>query len=163
MATPSEYRIRDKRVTTLIATPAISAAAAYTAKDAIGGLITFTNAAFADVGSGIIHSLTVVDNDSEEAPLQVHLFNQTFTASADNAIFSPSDADLNKFIGVVGVVDTDYFPLDDNSVATVTGLNLPFNLVSGGTSLFAQIATETGTPTYTAATDLTIRLGIVKD
>ena len=79
----SPHRYRNKIVKTFSATPTITAAGAYTAGDALGGLITFAKAADKTFGSGNMISITVIDNDKESAALELHLFNQTFTASAD--------------------------------------------------------------------------------
>ena len=63
-------------------TPAITAGA-YHAGDAVGGLLTFANAASVYKGDGIISKLTLVDNAKQAAVLTLWLFDRTFTASAD--------------------------------------------------------------------------------
>lgn len=161
---PNHYSLyashsRFKVPVTISQTPTVTAAGAYTAKDAVGGLLTFANAADVNYGSGTIKAVVLIDNDSESAAMQLHLFDRTFTASTDNAIFSPSDADLLNYIGSILV--TTYTALEDNATATVQ-TDLHFNLVSGGTSLFGQLAT-TGTPTYTATSDITVKLVVMQD
>src|SRR3989304_8285688 len=54
---------------------------------------------------GTIMAVNVIDRDSEVANLDVVFFKKDFTASADNAAFAPSDADLSDCIGAV-LVDT---------------------------------------------------------
>ncbi len=150
------------RTVTLSAIPTVTASSAYTAKDAQGGLITFTNAVKKGRGSGTIEAIIIIDDAKQADITEIHFFNQTFTASVDHAIFSPSDEDLENYIGYGEVIVADFIDLDDNSVAVIRDLNLPFNLVSGGTSLFAQMVTR-GTPTYAAVDDITVKVVIRQD
>lgn len=148
--------------TTVISqTPAISAAAIYAAKEAVGGKLTFANAARVAAGSGIINSVVIIDNDGESAELVLALYQADFVASADNAPFDPTDADNLNLIGHVKILAADYQTFTDNGVATVSGINLPFKLPAG-TSIYGQLMC-TGAPTYTAVTDLTVKLGILQD
>ena len=86
MAWPPSVRISQ--------TPTVSTSPAYTAKDAVGGLLTFANAVRETGGSGVLMGVTVIDASMQMPSLELVLFDRTFTAAADNAIFSPSDADL---------------------------------------------------------------------
>lgn len=146
--------------TTIVSqTPTITAGA-YSAKDAVGGLLTFANAVRATPLSGVLHAVTVIDDAAQAAELVLVLFNQTFTATADNAAFDPSDADLENCIGKIKIMATDYNAFADNAVAQVRSIGLPIKLV--GTSLFGQLMC-TGTPTYAATGDLTIKVHILRD
>jgi len=139
-------------------TPTISAAAIYAAGDALGGKLELANAVLAAGGAGVIEKITVIDEDQELAGIDFVFFNQDFTATADNAAFDPSDADLANCLGFVGIAATsDYSDFNDNSVATKTsGLRMPFyfKLAAGQTTLPGQSVVR-GTPTYTAVDDLT--------
>jgi len=137
-------------------TPTITAGA-YSAKDAVGGLLTFANAARVSGGKSVLNSVVIIDYDDEEAGLELWLFDQTFSATADNAAWDPSDADLANCVGVVPISAADYYSAADNGVATVPGVGLEFKLA--GTSLFGQLKC-TGTPTYTATSDLKVVLAI---
>ena len=139
-------------------TPTITAGA-YSAKDAVGGLLTFAAAARKAAGMGVIESLVVIDNDSENAELLLVLFDRTFTAMVDNAAFDPSDADLANCVGWICIGAGKHYTFADNSVATVIDQPLQFKLAAAGTSLFGQLMCI-GTPTYTAVSDLTIKLSI---
>jgi len=140
-------------------TPTITAGA-YTANDALGGLLTFANAVRAAGGSGVVTKVVIVDYDQERAPVDLVLFNQTFTATADNAPFDPSDADLANVIGYVDVAATDYANFTDNSVAAKSsGLRMPLPVTLVGTSLFGQLVVRSA-PTYTATSDISVRLTI---
>jgi len=140
-------------------TPTISTGI-YAAGDALGGLLTFANAVRSVGGSGIVTKVVIIDRDQERAATDLVLFNQTFTPTADNAAFDPSDADLANCIGYIDVAATDYANFVDNSVAAKSsGLRMPFPITLVGTSLFGQMVTR-GTPTYTAVNDITVKLTI---
>lgn len=83
-------------------TPAITAGA-YSAKDAVGGLLTFANAARVQGGIGVIEKLVITDLSIQAAELILVLFDRTFTAMADNAPFDPSDADLANCLGWIDI------------------------------------------------------------
>ena len=140
-------------------TPTITAGA-YTAGDAVGGLLTFADAVRTNGGGGIVSKVVIIDDAAQLAPLDLVLFNQTFTATADNAAFDPTDADLQNCIGYIDIAATDYANFNDNAVAAKSaGLRMPYPIILSGTSLFGQLVVR-GAPTYAATDDLTIKLTI---
>ena len=147
-------------VVEVVQTPTITAGA-YAAGDALGGLLTFVNAVRAAGETSIITKIVIVDTANQTAPVDLVLFNQAFTPTADNAAFNPSDADLANCIGFVDVAATDYssFNQDDAVAAKSSGLRMPFPIVLVGTSLFGQMVVRDA-PTYAATDDLTIKLTI---
>lgn len=138
-------------------TPTVSTSPAYTAKDAVGGLLTFANAVRISGGAGQLLTVTVIDNSQQRPSLELVLFDRTFTNSTDNAIFAPSDADLANCIGVVSV--NSWADFSTNSIATVSAVGLGF--VLNGTSLFGQLLTR-GTPTFVATTDIIVAVDILQ-
>lgn len=143
-------------------TPTVSTSPAYTAGDALGGLLTFANAARLSGGSGLVQAITVMCKTPALVPaLDLYLFNQTFTATSDNAAFAPSDGDMANCIGVIPISAWAAETASSlNSIATRFPLAFPFLLT--GTSLFGQLVTRTA---FTAAgtTDFVIGLAIVTD
>ena len=138
-------------------TPTITAGL-YAAGDALGGRLEFANAARVASGGGTITKVVITDDDSEEAPVDIVFFDQAFTATADNAPFDPSDADLQNCIGFIDVAATDFATFNDNSAAAkASGLRMPFDfdLAAAVTTLYAQMVVRS-TPTYTATDDLTV-------
>jgi len=163
MSLPQPYPlICNEDILTIVQTPTISAAGIYAARDALGGLLTFTDAVIAPGEGAEIITVVIIDDDQELCPIDLVLFNQAFTPTVDNAPFAPSDADMQNCIGFINIAATDYSDFSTNSVAAKTsGLRMPyhFNLVSGGTSLYGQMVVAGGaTPTYTATDDLTIKI-----
>jgi len=150
MAWPPSVRISQ--------TPTVSTSPAYTAGDAVGGLLTFANAVRESGSSGVLMSVVVIDASQQRPSLELVLFDRTFTASTDNAVFDPTDADLANCIGVVAIGSWSNF--SDNSVATVSGVSLP--IVLNGTSLFGQLLTR-GTPTFVATSDISVLCTVLED
>lgn len=145
----------------IVQTPTITAGA-YTAGDALGGLLTFANAAKIAGGRGMITKVVIVDDAKQSAPIDLVLFDRTFTATADNSAFDPSDADMQNCLGFIPVANTDYAEFNDNGVATkASGLQMPFeyDLAGGVTSLFGQLVIRVG-DTYAATDDLTIKITV---
>lgn len=139
-------------------TPTISTTV-YAAKDAIGGLLTFANAARSAGGSGRVVGLQIVDRDQERAAIDLVLFDRSITAPTDNAVFDPTDAELAYVVGVVNVGFGFYADFSDNAVANVP-VDLPF--VVNGTDLVGVLVAR-GTPTYSSTADLSVSLTIERD
>jgi hypothetical protein len=146
----------DSKYTVISQTPTVTAGA-YTAKWAVGGLLTFANAGATSGATIEIDSVVVTDLAAQKAELVLVLFDRTFTATADAAAFDPSDADMANCVGQIVVPAANYNDFVDNAVGSVKNINLLVKL--SGTSLFGQMMC-TGTPTYVAATDVTVKVGI---
>ena len=153
--TQSTISLNQTRITVQ---PVVSTTPAYTAKDAVGGKLTFTNAARSSGGSITIQTAVVVDRSQQMPALELVLFDRDFTASNDNAAFDPTDADLAYCVGVVKIGDWSDF--NDNAVATRTGLGLAAKLE--GTDLYGQLVTRSA-PTFVATTDIVVALDIIRD
>jgi len=138
------------------ATPVISAAAIYAAGDAVGGLLTFENVCSEFVASAEIVGAVLIDRDKESDLLDLLLFDQSVTATADNDALAVSDADLAHLIGIISFPAASYVDLSANSACYVEKAT-PIRLVDGGRNLFGLLRSG-ATPTYTAVGDLTVRL-----
>jgi len=143
---------------TIIQTPTVTAGA-YTADDNVGGLLTFANAARLSGGGGVIKDLVIIDDAGQDAELELWLFDQTFTAGADNAAWAPTEAELHNLITIITTADGAYFAGGTPSVAVVE-VARRFGCV--GTDLFGRLVTR-GTPTYAATDDLTVILSLLQD
>jgi len=145
------------------ATPVITAGA-YSALDAVGSKMEFTDVCTPYSNTASIVQGYVKDNTKENALLYLVLFDRDFTATADNAAFAVSDADLLNVVCVLEFAVADYISFNANSMAQLSVENImmkhPFELVEGGTSLFGQLFVKTSTPTYVATNDLHVELVI---
>ena len=148
------------------ATPNLASfATPYSAGDLLGGKLTLNQAVRVPPQSGLIHSLTLTDKAKQDADIDVVFFladpdNTTFT---DNGALDVDDADLVKILGVVSIVAADYVDFADNSVATKTSLGLPFRLTTKDEHALYACLVARGTPTYSAAADLKLTVGILQD
>lgn len=143
------------------ATPTVSTSPAYTAGDAVGGLLTFSSAVRASGGTCYLESATVLDKAKQTAAgLELWLFDRTFTNTADNAAFDVSDSDLANCLGMI-----EFAAGDGASTSTTATLYTwpqsvgigPYPLVLNGTDLFGQLVTR-GTPTFASTSDIVISL-----
>ena len=142
----------------IIQTPTISAAGLYAAGDAVGGLLTFANAARVTGGGGVIKNMIIVDDDGEDAELELWLFNQTFTAMADNAAWAQAEASLHNLVAVISTANGAYYAAGTPSAAVV---ECSQRFECTGTSLFGQLVTR-GAPTYTATDDISVIISIIQ-
>lgn len=141
------------RLISVSVTPTITAGA-YSAGDAVGGLMTFANA-----GSGAmlkIISVVVIDKGDQKAALNLFLASSSFTATADNDPINISDSDAAKSIGCISIATGDYVDVGGASVATKQVGFIGY-VDSSDTSLYGQLIT-TGTPTYASTSDLIVQL-----
>ena len=139
-------------------TPTVTAGA-YSAGDAVGGLLTFANAARVAGGGGVIKDLIILDDAGQDAELELWLFNATITAMADNAAWAPSEADLRKLVAIISTSDGAWFAAGTPSAARVEA-SQRYDLTA--TSMFGQLVTR-GTPTFAATDDVTAIVGLLLD
>lgn len=151
-----EPRLKIERIA---ATPTISTTA-YASGDAVGGLLTFSNAARSSGGSIRLESIQVVDKAQQYAELVLVLFDRSITPPTDNAAFDPTDAELSNVIGVVPIGGGFYSGFSDNGVASVTGLGLAAKL--NGTDLFGVLVAASA-PTYASTSDLVVTATVAQD
>jgi hypothetical protein len=140
-------------------TPTVSNGAIYAAKDAIGGLLTFAGATRANGGTGIVTAVQILDKGQQMGDMDLILFDRTFTAPTDNAIFAPTDTEAGQSVGVVKFVAADWADFSTNSVASKNDVGLAFKLDSGTSSLFGALVAR-GMPTYTSTSDIVVTITV---
>ena len=143
---------------TIALTPTITAGA-YSAGDAVGGLLTFANAGRASAEGSVLTDVLLIDDAGQDAELELWLFDRTFGAIADNGAWAPTEADLENCIAVVSTVDGTWRAAGTPSVINI---EVTRRIDITGTSLFGQIVTR-GTPTYAAVDDLTVKIQLLQD
>jgi hypothetical protein len=140
-------------------TPTVSTSPAYAAKDAVGGLMTFANAAGVSAGTGLIQAVTVVDLSQQQPSLDLVLFDQTVAGTVtDNAAFDPTDGDLANVIAVIPI--SNWADFNDNSVAYRSGLAFAFK--AAATSIFGALVARS-TPTFVGTSDISVLLTVIQD
>jgi hypothetical protein len=141
----------------------------YAALDVLGalatsGVITLTSAMRTSGGSGILQSLVVYDDDNEKNPLSFLFFDAapasgTYTG---NGALALSSGDKAKYLGRVDIAAADYFTVGGDAVASVKNIGLAVKAV-GTANLYMIPIVTSGTPTYTASTDIQVGLGFLQD
>ena len=135
----------------------------YASGDSLCGLMTISNAVRISGGSGIIQSITVLDNtQAQRAAMDILFFDRSVTVAAANAALAMSDADMAFCLGVVsiGPYNTAFAGTPLNSISTLANIGLP--IVLNGTDLFAAVCVR-GTPTYGGTNLLTFSFTILQD
>lgn len=138
-------------------TPVVSTAPAYTAGDAVGGLMTFTGALPLD-GDGELSGVMITDLDKQGADLDLILFssNPTGTTVTDNSALDVADADIGKIVGVVNITSDSL--LNDNSVTYVNNQSVYLKDARTRTGILYGVLVARGTPTYTSTSALTVTI-----
>ena len=134
----------------------IYSSAAYADSDAVGFpfLISDSTESY-NKPTWILNNISLIDQSRQAPSLELVIFNGKFTESADNAKFSPTDADMAaKCLRVIPINTWYGFPL--NSVHSESSLGI----VLGKGPLYGQLVSR-GTPTFLSATDLKLRLGFL--
>ena len=107
---------------------------------------------------GVVKAITILDYLTTSAvDLELWLFNDTFTAPADNAAWTVSDADALKCAGVIPLTASGNWKASAvNQVFTKTDLNVPIKPASG--ILYYALVARGTTPAWTTATPLVLSL-----
>jgi hypothetical protein len=140
-------------------TPTITAGL-YAAGQNLGGLLTFANAARTTGGGGVIKDLVLIDDASQSVQIELWLFNQTFTAGADVAAWTPVEAELENLVTIISSLEGVWYA--GGATATVMAAEVSRRYDVVGTSLFGRLVTR-GAPTYVATDDLSVHLNMLQD
>ena len=151
--------------TNIVSTTATVQAAAYSANDVVGGLITLTGVCVSalDRPTGIIHSVVITDKAAQDVDYDVVFFdtNPSNTTFTENSALTLSDTDLPTIVGVAQV--TTHVAFSASGVNILHGANIPFRITDTSTNaIYACIITR-GAPTYASTSDVTLRVGILQD
>jgi hypothetical protein len=152
----------------------VTAASAYAAGNAIGGLQTIAGAArvSGSLGAagtgGILTGLMMNSKSLQTTQVDVFLFdaNPSGSTCTDKTAFSLATADFDKVIGVVTIPGTaangaGWYAGTVGSTGVATYYPVTYDLASAS-SIFACAVTR-GTPTYTATTDVSFKYNILRN
>lgn len=133
----------------------------YATGDAVGSLLTFSNAFLSSGGSGLLQRVALQFKSNQTTPMDLLLFdaNPSGTTVTDNAAVAVSVADFGKLIGVVHV--TDCTSAGTPSICQANGLAMAVKATSG-TSLFGILVSR-GTPTLASTSDVQVQLQLIQD
>jgi hypothetical protein len=161
--------------TNLAGTAFLVGTSIYAAKDAIGddgasniSTILFSNVLCRESRTGRITAVALSDASDNAVEYDLLLFTSapggTFT---DNNPADPTDADLLLMMPVINLASTDHFSFNDNGISSLSSLNssaysLTKDATTGSYNLYGVLVSR-GTPTYTADTDVKVRLAVTCD
>jgi hypothetical protein len=142
---------------TVSSTPTVSASAAYTSGDNVGGKNALAAVTLVSGGSAKLQSITVTDTANQKAAMTILLFDSNPAAGVftDNAATQLS-TDLTKIVASIPLAGADFVTIDSKAVATLNGLN---RAIKSAAQSFYYALNTTGTPTYAAVTDLKLVFG----
>lgn len=108
-----------------------------------------------------LHSITVLDKDKRSQPFDILFFDSLAAmGGALNAAVNISDADAEKIVAIVSVLAGDYVDLVNSSIAIKSNVGQVIEVPEGTTSLWMATIAR-GTPTYTNAANIKIKLGFI--
>lgn len=135
--------------------------AAYASGDLMADTQVVTNAMRVNDGTGVLMSVTVIDEDDQGAAFDLILLSANNTLGAENSPPSISDANARDILGFVSVLGADFVDLGGVKIATKTGVALTVKPSAGTRNLYVATVTR-GAPTYSAA-GVRLRLGFALD
>ena len=143
---------------------------AYTAGDVVGNgaTITFAGAARRSGESGVIQQAIIFSSAyvATAPDLELWLFDTTITADADNATFTPTDAELATLIGIIEFPTADWHGGDltagvgGNHVCCVQNIGMPFNATGNDSAIYGVLVTRNAYVPISAEV-FTVRLQIL--
>lgn len=137
--------------------------AAYGAGDVLADTQVVTNALRINDGTGVLQSITVIDQDDQKAALNIYLLSANVPMGAENALPSISDVDALNLLSAPIVIGTaDYVDLGGVSLAGKDAIGKVVKAAAGTRNLYVAVVNGAGTPTYTAG-GIKLRLAFLQD
>lgn len=137
--------------------------AIYAAGDVLSSTASIANAMRVNGGTGILQSITLIDQDDQKAQLKLFVFDTNVSLGTVNAAPNISDANaLTLLGGPINFEVGDYTDLGGVSVASKDNIGKIVKSLAGSRNLFISVLNGSGTPTYTSA-GIKLRLGFLQD
>lgn len=131
-------------------------------------IITLANCAATANNSGVIMKAKVIDsaNQTTAATLEAWIFNATITMDNDNAVFTPTDAELLTLVCVIpfpnAYVGDATSGAGGNRVYISDQLAIPYKCVPGSKDLYAVLVVRNAYTPVSAET-FTLQLRVLQD
>lgn len=150
-----------RRLKLQVVTPTVDTSA-YGTGDVISTVQELTNAVAEAGGIAELRSLVVSDESNQKSAIDLVFFdeNPVNSIGADNAAYALNDADAPKVVGRITVAAADYVSSSTTSAeATLKNIGLLLKAKAASKSVWMAIISR-GSPTYGAAGDLIVKLGL---
>tara|TARA_R100000700_G_C3178957_1_gene155014 strand:- start:6023 stop:6562 length:540 start_codon:yes stop_codon:yes gene_type:complete len=131
--------------------------------------IEIANASSIPGGSGLIKSITILDEVATGPAVDVIFssVNTAITQDQGKAVgedVGDLDSALANVVGYVSIAAGDYTDLHDAKVGTKTNIDLAFSTATASTKLYMHIINRSGGNwVATATTNMKVKIGIQKD
>lgn len=148
---------------------------AYAAGDVVADLtasandLEFTAIVRKPGGSGVILSAVLIDgaNQGTKGDFELFLFDTAMAMDNDNALFTPTDAELEKLVGVIDFGATPFVGdatsgADGNCAYVQAGVNLAFKCAGSDTKLYGVLVVRNAY-TPVSAEPFRVRLNVLQD
>lgn len=142
-----------------------TSAPAYSSGDQIGAVTPIENAYVDGVGLNL-GSLTLIDKGDQKSAIDILFFSdEPVVSSADNAPVDISSAELEKCLGVISILSSDYKTIkaSTNAVATKTNIELSLKnkrISTNNSQTLWVLLVSRGSPNWTAGANLLLKLGM---
>lgn len=136
--------------------------AIYASGDVLSSTVAIPDAASENFGTGIIHSVTLLDKDDEAGALDLVFLRTNVSLGTLNAAVSISDTNADEILGVVEIAASDYVDLVNSQIVTKTNLGIGFRTEATSQAIYVA-AISRDTKTYTTASDITLKITILQD
>lgn len=135
----------------------------YASGDVLSDTAVIHNALDEVEGTGIIHSVTLLDKADQAGALDLVFFRTNVSLGTKNAAVSISDTNADEIVGVVEIAASDYVDLVNSQIVTKSNLGIGFqgDPTSGIKLYVAAISRDT--KTYASANDITLKITILQD
>lgn len=133
----------------------------YGATDLLSDCVAITNAVREAGGSGRIVSLTIIDEDDDTWAGSFFFCSENVDFGTINNTPSISDANAAKIMGYVA--SGTFVDLGGVKVNCVNNINVPIQAAADSKDIYVAAVLTSGTPTFAAASNIKIRVGIIQD
>ena len=135
--------------------------AAYAQNDVLADTQEIANAVRIVNGTGVIQSISVLDQDDNGAAIDIVFLRSNVSLGAENGPITISAANADEILHTENIIADDYNDYVNSQQVNKTNISFAFQAV--GTSLFvAAVYRDAAASTYTA-NGITLKIGILAD
>ena len=128
----------------------------------ISNPVEISNCVSVEAGSSLLHSVQLIDDDDDGAVIDLVFTQVSTNLGTVNGAIDAADSVAASILGVVSI--TSYFDGIAWQIAQKTNIGLVLKAVAGSKSIYVgAINRNGGAVTKTAADDLHLRIGVIKD
>lgn len=139
----------------------LDASVGYASGDVLAATQEITDAMRANGGTGVVHSLVVLDRDDQGVAMDIMFLKTNVSVGTENAAISITDANADEVLGIVEITAGDFVDLVNSQLVTKTNVGLTVGADTGSKSLFLA-ALSRGAASYTSW-GITAKVGLLLD